>query len=250
MVQPSLRKDLQNSDHKYSRGVVCVAAGSTEYPGAAILTVGGARQGGAGYVTFLTRDEALENLVISRFPDVVPIQNLNIQRCDCFVTGPGGAKPDELPSLVPVVLDSASLELVKQKRRGITVITPHIGELKYLGETSVPNQDEDRRRVAERLSRQYNVTVVLKGRHTVIASPSSDTRVDLIGGPELATAGTGDILAGLIGSMLAHAKPTSSDDAHSVICRAVELHSRAGRFAAEKFTVVTALEILDSLRYV
>ena len=90
--------------------------------------------------------------------------------------------------------------------------------------------------------------VVLKGNKTVIASPEGEIFVDEIGGPELATAGSGDILAGLIGSFLVSAKDIGG--AMDLACRAVTLHSHAGRFAAERFTSVTALEILDSLAHV
>ena len=82
---------------------------------------------------------------------------------------------------------------------------------------------------------------------SLIAAPDCETLVDEIGGPELATAGTGDILAGLIGSMLASWKPTTLKQSHQVVARAVELHSRAGALAAKRFTSVTALEVMESL---
>jgi NAD(P)H-hydrate repair Nnr-like enzyme with NAD(P)H-hydrate dehydratase domain len=84
----------------------------------------------------------------------------------------------------------------------------------------------------------------------VIASAGNKTKIDTIGGAELSTAGSGDILAGLIGSMLASWRPVDSHAAHDVICGAVELHSLAGRRAAKEFTSVSAIEILESLRHI
>ena len=100
------------------------------------------------------------------------------------------------------------------------------------------------------LSKELGLTVVLKGNATIVASPANKTFIDHIGGPELATAGSGDILAGIIGSMLATWRPDNSHEAHEIVCNAVELHSRAGRLAKKEFTSVTAVEILESLRHV
>ena len=122
-----LRKPLLKSDHKYSRGVVAVAAGTSRYPGAALLTVGGARHGGAGYVKLLSSEPEIRNLVVSQFPDVVPVSTLNRERFDSLVIGPGGAVVKKLPDLLPVVLDSGALTLALKKREGITVVTPHEG---------------------------------------------------------------------------------------------------------------------------
>lgn len=228
--------------HKYSRGVVAIAAGSSKFPGAALLTVAGARHGGAGYVKFLPPDRRVADLVISQFPDVVPISTLMRERCDAIVIGPGGATVRKIPELIPLVLDSSALPLARKAREGITVVTPHEGELSLLG-----YQRGDRDSLATQISKELGVIVVLKGPKTLVASAGNKTFIDAIGGPELATAGSGDILAGIIGSMLASWKPRDSAGAHRVVCQAVELHSRAGRRAAEKYRSVTAREIAESL---
>ena len=250
----SLRKPLNPRDNKYTRGVVAVIAGSRQYPGAAILTVGGARRGGAGYVKFLSNEDRISDLVISQFPDVVPLSSLNRERYDALVVGPGGASIKRIPELIPVVLDSAALRLALKPRDGITIVTPHEGELKYLRYSTIPSHHSSdviaRKEVAEALAKRLGVIVVLKGNQTVIASPANSTVMDKFGGPELATAGSGDILAGLLGSMLATWRPVDSHSAHDVTCHAVELHSRAGRYAAKHFSSVTALEILDSLAHI
>ena len=241
-MSASLRRPLTSTDYKYSRGVVGVVAGSAKYPGAAVLTVGGARHGGSGYVKFLDTDHFVTSLVLQRFPDVVPISKIDGERIDALVVGPGGAELTDIPDSIPVVFDSGALARARSKRNGVTVITPHEGELEALGYSL-----GDRKETAEKIARELNLIVVLKGNRSLIAAPDCETLVDEIGGPELATAGTGDILAGLIGSMLASWKPTTLKQSHQVVARAVELHSRAGALAAKRFTSVTALEVMESL---
>jgi ADP-dependent NAD(P)H-hydrate dehydratase / NAD(P)H-hydrate epimerase len=110
-----------------------------------------------------------------------------------------------------------------------------------------PLREEERREIAHRIAVENHLIVVLKGHRTLIASDDGEIFVDEIGGPELATAGSGDILAGLIGSFLVSLKEGGA--AVDLVVRAVTLHSRAGKAAGERFTKVTSLEILDALRY-
>ncbi|MFM8205578.1 MAG: NAD(P)H-hydrate dehydratase [Actinomycetales bacterium] len=245
-----LRRKLNKTDNKYSRGVVAVAAGSNKFPGAAILTVGGARRGNAGYVKFLTSSSRLTDLVIAKFPDCVPIASLKNERVDVLVAGSGGSKVNTIPRDIPVVLDGEMIKFVKnkdfKKRSAYSVITPHEGELRFLDKKySEQIKKLARREIAEDIANKYGVIVVLKGNQTIIAGPGK-SKVDSIGGAELATAGSGDVLAGLIGSILA----SNSADPFELVCNAVELHSRAGRYAAAKFKSVSALEIMDSLAFV
>ncbi len=109
--QDSLRRAPKPYDHKYSRGVVAVVAGSEAYPGAAILTVGAARRGGVGYVKFFSKSKEMARLVLQSFPDVVPIKNLSNEKIDALVVGPGAISLRTLPNLTPVVLDGAAMSL-------------------------------------------------------------------------------------------------------------------------------------------
>ncbi|MBU3715816.1 MAG: NAD(P)H-hydrate dehydratase [Candidatus Nanopelagicaceae bacterium] len=238
------RRKLSPADNKYIRGVVAVCAGSKKFPGAAILAVGGARRGNAGYVKYLSSNVALISEVVSRFPDVVPIPNLKDERVDSLLVGPGASTLAAIPDL-PLVLDGEAIAKVKtlKNRKSVTVITPHEGELKYLGF----RLDGSREEIAKTIAAKFGVIVVLKGNRTVVTD-SNRIYVDRIGGPELATAGTGDVLAGLIASFLTTVK--SGGDAFDLVCDAVSLHSKAGRQAAKKFTSVTALEVLEELRNV
>ncbi|MBU3692528.1 MAG: NAD(P)H-hydrate dehydratase [Candidatus Nanopelagicaceae bacterium] len=261
------RRVPKSSDHKYSRGVVAVVAGSASYPGAAVLTVGGARRGGAGYVKFFAKSGELAKIVLQYFPDVVPIKNLIDEKIDSLVVGPGAVSLRSLPGPVPVVLDGAAMSLAlngKTKRMGrkdqnqIIVLTPHEGELQKIGYQIIHNSNErftslqiekNRKVVAQRIAEELQVIVVLKGNRTVIAAPGKKPIIDSIGGPELATAGSGDILAGLIGAFLASWKPANLDAAQRVVADAVRLHSKAGKHAKKSHSTVVATDILESLAH-
>ena len=269
------RRPISKRDHKYSRGVVAIVAGSKRFPGAALLTVGGARQGGAGYVKFLDGTSVTTQLVISHYPDVAPITSISNEKIDALVVGPGATTLRSLPEKIPVVLDSGALSLAGKTMASrdpeqIIVMTPHEGELGELG-FSIPAYkgsqqaiDAQRKDVAQKIADQLNVICVLKGHRTVIAAPQRRILVnsklveskrpnliliDATGGSELATAGSGDILAGLIGAFLASWKPLTYSDAQRVVRDAVQLHSAAGAHAAHRKKSVVATDILESLAY-
>lgn len=261
----NLRKPREKRDHKYSRGVVAIVAGSKRYPGAALLTVGGARRGGAGYVKFLNNTSITTELVIAQFPDVVPIKSITNEKIDALVVGPDATTLRSLPENIPVVLDSGALSLARKTKDSrnpdqIIVVTPHEGELRELGFSLSLNQnsryatDAQRKELAQKIADELHVICVLKGHRTLIAAPQQSVRVasilvDLNGGSELATAGSGDILAGLIGAFLASWKPLTYSDAQKVVRDAVHLHSAAGAHAARAKKSVVATDILESLAY-
>lgn len=285
--QVKARRPLHKSDHKYSRGVVAIIAGSKKYPGAGVLTVGGARRGGVGYVKFINKNSDATNLVLGNFPDVVPIDDLQNERVDALVVGPGATTIKSMPMKIPVVLDSGALALARSTKalrdpQQIVVVTPHEGELKSLGfslahdkeldisahdkVSSVSAHDkvsavsarnkksafalkEARITTAQRISDELNVITVLKGHRTVIAAPHCTPIIDTLGGPELAVAGSGDILAGLIGAFLASWKPVNFQEAQNTVAAAVHLHSQAGKHAARSHSVVVATDILESLAH-
>lgn len=235
--------------HKYTRGVVGIVAGSESYPGAAVLCVGGARRGGAGYVRLVRTDARATQLVLHAFPDVVLSTDVTV-RADAWVIGSGMTRADATQwypavhdTAVPLVVDGGALGLMRPRQHAATVVTPHAGELEALGFTP----GEDRVETARAMARALHAVVVLKGPGTVIASPDGAVHVDDIAGPELATAGTGDILAGLIGSMLASWRPADMQQVHEVVVRAVTMHGLAGRDAAGHRRPVVATDVLESL---
>lgn len=199
--------------HKYTRGVVGVRAGSSTYPGAALLAVAGANTGLAGMVRFVG-DAALSAQVRVAHPEVV-----GAGRVQAWVVGPGGG--DDAPRMlaeagdegVPMVVDADALASVDGPLPEC-VLTPHAGELAAM--TGVPRStiESDPLTHARQAAERFEATLLLKGPHTVVASPGVPTRVALTGVPWLATAGAGDVLAGLVGSLLAAGLPTH--DAASV----------------------------------
>ena len=240
--RPKYLADLPIDANKYTRGVVGVSAGSEKFPGAAILSLGGARRGGAGYVKYLSEFKSITKIVTSTYPDVVSVLDWHEEKLDALVVGPGSPRISNIPRDISLVLDSAAIAFVDVKRNPITVLTPHEGELKYLG-YSLGSRYE----TAQRISDELGAILVLKGVKTIVAAPRLPQRIDEIGGTELATAGSGDILAGIIGSMLASWKPTGIAQAQEVVFKAVQMHSMAGKIARRSHNPVVAPDILQAL---
>jgi hydroxyethylthiazole kinase-like uncharacterized protein yjeF len=242
-------KKLPKHAHKYSHGTVAVLAGSPGYSGAAILAVGGARRGGSGYINFIYQDRQTRDLVISAYPDVVTRKDSKGVMVDAWVIGPGSPKLGKrfsIPRTKYVVLDSTAMRHAKGIHADFVVITPHEGEARRLGFV-VGEGDAGRQESALLMAQELNCVVVLKGFHTVVASPEGLVVVDELAGPELATAGSGDVLAGLIGSMLASWEPQSYNEVVEIVFKAISAHALAARAAAEVMRPVTSPDILNYL---
>ncbi|MEU9301520.1 NAD(P)H-hydrate dehydratase [Streptomyces sp. NPDC048269] len=217
------------SSDKYRRGVVGIAAGSLQYPGAAVLAVAGALRGGAGAVRYV--GPAAE-AVLARFPETL----IGRGRVQAWVVGPGlgegrgGEVADLLAQDVPVLVDADGLRgldaEVLRARTAPTLLTPHAGEAAALLGVSRESVEAGRLDAARRLSGRYGAAVLLKGSTTLVASGGSPVRVNPTGTPWLATAGSGDVLSGLAGALLATG--LSGPDAGSV---AAYLHGLAARLA-------------------
>lgn len=277
-LEPAVARVLELADlavpapaldaHKYRRGVVGVVAGSDRYPGAALLAVAGARRSGAGMVCFRSGAGAAGvgdpvcAAVVDHAPDVVLLADRAV---DARCVGPGlGSGPvatdlvlAALADPAPLVLDAAALDVVGTLagRTGlaqrvaaghVTVLTPHAGEFARLGLDPAGGPLLAARRAAA----QLGAVLVLKGPGTVVATPHGPAYVDPFGSAALATAGSGDVLTGLLGGMLAAAARVDSLDAASaslVAARAVGLHGLAGRLAAAAGGPVTAVDIAAHL---
>lgn len=208
-------------DHKYSRGVVGIVAGSGSFPGAAILAAVAAVESGAGMVRYVG-PEAATHLVLQAVPEAVPASG----RVQAWVLGPGvdpDATDDEsrkqierisaaIESDDPCVIDAGALALFDYPRASPTLLTPHAGELARLLSAWPGHQEVTREQVeadpvawAQAAAHETSATVLLKGATTVIADPGPDVsvRVSSSAPPWLATAGAGDVLAGLCGTLLA-----------------------------------------------
>ncbi|MGW4467346.1 NAD(P)H-hydrate dehydratase [Micromonospora sp. NPDC004704] len=238
---------------KYSRGVVGVATGSATYPGAAVLSVGGALAGPTGLVRYAgsAREE-----VLRQHPSVIATGRVtDAGRVQAWVCG-SGLGTDEaaatelrcvLAAPVPAILDADALTMLVdgsmadrlRQRDAPIVITPHDREFARLcGEAP----GEDRVGAALRLSAWMDAVVLLKGDRTVIATPDGRAVVNPTGTSALATGGTGDVLAGLLGSLLAAGLPA---DRAAIV--AAYLHGLAGREAARRGPV-TAPDVVAALR--
>ncbi len=190
--------------HKYTRGVVGVAAGSTDYTGAGVLAVAGASCGIAGMVRY-AGPAAVADLVRLRTPETV----VGAGRVQAWVVGSGGGEsaPDTLRRAlgdgVPVVVDADALGSVPDRFEGPAILTPHAGELAAM--LSVERSDVESRPLhyVRAAADRWDATVLLKGWRTLVATPGRPVAANPTGVPWLATAGAGDVLAGLIGSLAA-----------------------------------------------
>ncbi|MFJ2888449.1 NAD(P)H-hydrate dehydratase [Streptomyces sp. NPDC087305] len=222
---------------KYRRGVVGIAAGSGRYPGAAVLAVAGALRGGAGAVRYVG---PAADAVIARFPEVLVSDGgpLKAGRVQAWVVGPGAGDDaatvaDVVTAEVPVLIDADGLRLTDadavRARRAPTLMTPHAGEAAALLGVDRGEVEGARLESVRELAGRYGATVLLKGSTTLVAdSGGGAVRVNSTGTGWLATAGSGDVLSGLAGSLLASG--LSAFDAGSV---GAYLHGLAGRLAAE-----------------
>lgn len=243
-------------DHKYKAGYVAVLAGSRSYPGAAWLAAQAAYRTGAGYVRLLMAAGAADALrgrlvetVLSEvgkgdaIDDAGPVLTvIGDSRLGALVCGPGLGREEVtaaavrqivLESSVPAVLDAdglfafAGVAELLQQRPGL-VLTPHVGELAALLGAPVAEVAQASLAAARRAAAATHQVVLLKGSSTVVADPSGRTRVVVQGPPQLASAGTGDVLAGIIGALLAKGmEPLEAAYAGAW------LHAEAGALGAE-----------------
>jgi len=253
---------LEPAAHKGSAGRVLCVCGSAEMPGAAVLTVRAAQRAGAGLVTLTVFAPEVYGVVPAASPETIYLdlsrsRDLFVGRLppeirahvhDARVAGPGLGRSGRARELVrrlvedgfagPLVLDADGLNHVAPTpevcagHAGALVLTPHPGEAARLLERGVPESDEGRAECARELCERARAIVVLKGRRTVVTD-GERTYVNETGNPGMATAGSGDVLSGILGAYLAacarHADEWSAFDA---ACAAVYAHGLAGDLAA------------------
>jgi hydroxyethylthiazole kinase-like uncharacterized protein yjeF len=242
--------------HKGDFGRVLVIAGSVGKTGAAVLAAQGALRSGAGLVTVATprscqpviaahgveyMTEPLEETA-SGTVDFGALETVQAIAADVIVAGPGLGRGESVTAFVrelleksgaPLVLDADALNafagepaaLVGREGRDV-IITPHPGEMARLVGCTVDDLQSDRLGLATDFARTHQVTVVLKGYRTIIATPSGHLFVNPTGSPGMATGGTGDVLAGMIGAWLGQLL-----DAEAACRLAVYLHGSAGELA-------------------
>lgn len=259
--------------HKGSCGHVLLVAGSHGKTGAASLCARAVLVGGAGLVTILARPGVME-AALAQLPEamgaVLPGEGaLGLADVEAIVAaaegksalvvGPGiprGAETGKLLARLlaeiecPVVLDADALNALEDEPAVLkgaataVVVTPHPGEMARLAGIPVSLVQEDRLGTAQRFAREHHCVTVLKGAGTVIAEPEGATSICRTGNPGLATAGSGDVLAGLLGALLAQGLPAAA--AASV---AVHLHGAAGDDAIRQKGVrgLLASDVIDAI---
>ena len=246
--------------HKGTSGHVLILGGSRGMTGAPVLAAQGAMRGGAGYVRIAAPRQLLADMT-SGLPDVLTsplgsgdtwddISNESLadalQRATVLVTGPGMGRSAgalatlttllTLPGRPPMVLDADALYLLaqhpalKDHLRKDDILTPHPGEAALLAGTSIAEVQSGRLATARRFALEYPCIVILKGAGTLISCPNVPLVLSPFAVPQLAVAGSGDVLAGLLASLLAQGLNT-----RDAACLGVYLHGLAGYLLQTEF---------------
>jgi hydroxyethylthiazole kinase-like uncharacterized protein yjeF len=251
------------NSHKGTFGHLLVVAGSRNYVGAAFLVAQSAMRVGAGLVTLAT-PESIYPIVAGKLTEVIhlPLPEDNEGRVhpsavevigpkldsyDALAVGPGmgwsvGTTEfmgqlllDGSPTKLPAVVDADGLNNLSelnnwwQRMSRPAVVTPHPGEMATLTKTSASEVQQDRVQSARHWSSKWGIAVALKGANTIIATPDGPARVSPFANPGLASGGTGDVLTGIIGGLMAQGLTPEL-----AACCGVYLHGRAGEVVTQK----------------
>ncbi|MCR4337932.1 MAG: NAD(P)H-hydrate dehydratase [Candidatus Omnitrophica bacterium] len=271
---PLLRRNPRAYKNQF--GHVLILAGSPRMLGAAALTSLAAMRAGAGLVT-LGIPNSLNSVVQKKISLVVmtwPLKESKVQAIDfkawaqiekrlekfsAIAIGPGLGEDKSTQkfirkvienSVVPLVIDADALNALAQnlkillKTKTPKILTPHPGEMQRLVSLRHKIEDQDRRRVALDFAKQYRCVLVLKGHHTVVASDDDRCEVNRTGNVGMATAGSGDVLTGMIAAFLAQ-----GIEPFEAAKLGVALHGRAGDLAAKEKGKVSmiATDIIDGI---
>ena len=211
----------ENESHKGDYGHLLIVAGCQSMPGAAVLATGAALVSGCGLVTVHSTERALQ-AIVNNFPSAMLSEDprpqfskvpAGLERYSAVAVGPGLGK-DEMSRLalrdllkagIPMVIDADALNLIAENPKMLTLIpkgsvmTPHIGELRRL----IPFEKGHEEEAARELALKSGCVVVLKGFHTRIIAPDGGCLVNTTGNPGMAKGGSGDVLTGLVGGLMA-----------------------------------------------
>ncbi|MDD2927278.1 MAG: NAD(P)H-hydrate dehydratase [Candidatus Omnitrophica bacterium] len=263
----------KTNSNKNDFGHIFILAGSRPYSGAAVLCAAGAMRSGAGLVT-LGIPKGLNTALIKIKPMEVmtlPLPettsgSLSIRayskikdfsrKIDILVIGPGLSRESSTQSLArkiirklarPMVIDADGLNALSghlQYLKDGMVITPHPGEMARLLGTSITEVQRERKTITVNFSRRYKITLVLKGHNTLVGDKKGNLYVNPTGNPGMATAGSGDVLTGMIAAFLAQGL-----DSFNAAKLAVYVHGLAGDLAAREKTQISliASDIIDKI---
>jgi len=251
--------DIAAGGDKEDRGHVLVVAGCREIPGAAVLAATAALRAGAGKLTIATAASVAagiafavpesRTIALAESPDGAiarlddgAITTLSALRgkVDAILVGPGmqdeaaccaiaRGLADICPA-TPLILDAYAMSAVRQARPADTpLLTPHAGEMSHLTGQSKEEIQADPVQAALQGAREWNAIVILKGAQTVVASPDGKCWLHTVDNSGLATSGSGDVLAGILGGLTARGLPLLSAALWGVV-----LHARAGARLSSK----------------
>lgn len=271
---PLLRRNPRA--HKNNFGHVLVLAGSARMLGAAALTSLSAMRAGAGLVT-LGIPESLNLAAQKKISPVImtwplpetatqslsakafPLIKKELRRYNAIVLGPGLSQDPSTKKLIlkiiascdnPLVIDADAINAlasnpdVLKKTKSPKILTPHAGEMGRLIKRPVSFSEKNRSNVSKNFARRHNCVLVLKGHRTLVAEPKGNIYINKTGNVGMATAGSGDVLTGIIGAFLAQ-----KIDAFNAAKTAVFIHGKAGDMAARQKgkTALIASDIIGSL---
>ncbi|KYC38026.1 bifunctional ADP-dependent (S)-NAD(P)H-hydrate dehydratase/NAD(P)H-hydrate epimerase [Scytonema hofmannii PCC 7110] len=249
--------------HKYKEGHLLLICGSRRYSGGALLTGLGARASGVGMLSIAV-PESLKSIMVAQLPEALIIgcpetesgalaqlqlpENTDLSKFNAIACGPGltrDASPilqEVLDSTVPLVLDADGLNILAdmgtiptlQKRQAPTVLTPHAGEFKRLF-PNISDPNKDRVKAVREAAEQSTAVVLLKGARTAIATPQGIVWLNPESTPALARGGSGDVLTGLLGGLLAQAS-SKNIPIEDITATAAWWHSQAAILAAQERT--------------
>ena len=246
--------------HKYTQGHLLLICGSRRYAGGAILTALGARASGVGMLSIAV-PESLKTTIVSQIPEALvvecpenkegaiaslPFSTAALEKFQAIACGPGMTKDAKsvvekvLSAECPIVLDADGLNILSEQnvvevlnqRDFPTVLTPHAGEFKRLF-PELTEQQSDRLNLVKAAAKQSNSIILFKGARTAIANPQGLTWLIPESTPALARGGSGDVLTGLTGGLIAQAKDSNLLD---IVAGAAWWHARAGILAARQHT--------------
>lgn len=268
MMSPDIMKSLLPTiipnRHKYQAGYVVGLSGSPEYPGAAILSAWAALRGGAGIVRVLYPQGMEAGLAASPYEIIKSPYDVNnpqevlnwMNQAAATYIGPGIGLSEKTRKLInallpqqikPCVIDADALTILSEGKTTLpknAILTPHLGELKRLLKiTEDVDLDLDFLRKCQEYVNKNHVTLILKGGPTFVFHYDEPIYVCPHGDPGMATAGSGDVLTGLIASLLAQGLST-----HHAALLGVYLHGIAGEYAAQELTsyCMNASDIIEA----
>jgi hydroxyethylthiazole kinase-like uncharacterized protein yjeF len=271
-------KDRKKDTHKGDYGHLLIIGGSPGLTGAVCLAGISALRSGCGLVTIgipetlnhiieikltevmsLPLPETEEHFISEKAVDKV-LKFIN-EKIDAVLIGPGISLNSETKKFVnkiiteidrKLIIDADALKIISEnidilkKLKVKPVLTPHPGEMKYLTGFEISYIQKNRKEIAEKFAREYNVVLVLKGYRTVVTD-GKNTYINLTGNPGMATAGSGDVLAGIIGSFLAQGEDEFISAKYGVL-----IHGLAGDIAVKEKGEISliASDIIEKLPFV